>query len=605
MSGRFALLSLVLLAGLLRFSGLSWGLRHVPHWDERVFVDNVWEMHARGDFDHRYYEYPGLFPLILYPAVGAVYREGLPTREAFLAARGVVALLGVLNVGLVYVLGVRLHGRSLGLAAALLLAVSPVDINTSHAVRPDVALQTAVLLAMLAYSRLGAAVRGDLGAGLATGAAVAVKFTGAFLVPSYLAARWLAPGPRLSRVALAGLLGALVLVGATPYALINRAAFFEGLGVQFGAHYSSGGFAPEFQNHIAYYLGKIVFMLGPLGASLAGIGLLSSRRRWRRWLPLLLHILTTLVVMATAEVRFYRHLVPIAGLLCLFAALPLADLGSKRPRLALVAALLAAAWPLGSSLREVTAMAGPSTADRALDWIEEHAVPGALILNGFRGLQQLGIDHSRYDVMSPSSSPERNRRLAREADIVIAVPPTALHVAGWTPTFLVEPESEFSGPAIGLLQVLPSERFLYSALPFDARQLTSSENPEALAGLVDGRPMTRWNTTRPQRAGDWIEVRFPGPTAVARIEMVMGPWPERFARSLEIESQADGEGWRTRDFLEGRPDPNELLRSGRPVSQVLLIDSEPVTAIRVVSALDARRKWGMAELRFFVPRGDP
>ena len=262
MSGRIALLSLLLLAGLLRFTGLSWGLRHVPHWDERVFVDNVWLMHEKGDFDHRYYEYPGLFPLILYPAIGAVYREGPPTREAFLVARGAVALLGVLNVGLVYALGVRLHSRRLGLAAALLLAVSPVDVDTSHTVRPDVAVQTAVLLAMLAYGRLGNAVRGDLRAGLATGAAVAVKFTGAFLVPSYLAARWLAPGPRLSRVALAGFLGVLVLVGTTPYALINRPAYVEDLGVQLGAHFSTGSFAPEFLNHLGYYLRKIVFMLG-------------------------------------------------------------------------------------------------------------------------------------------------------------------------------------------------------------------------------------------------------------------------------------------------------------------------------------------------------
>ncbi len=281
-----------------------------------------------------------------------------------------MALLGVPNVGLVYALGVRLCSRRLGLAAALLLAVSPVDINTSHFVRPDVALQSAVLLAMLAYARLGDNISGDLKAGLATGAAVAIKFTGAFLAPSYVAARWLADGPRLRRVVVAGLLGVLVLVGTTPYA-----AYFEGLGVQFGAHYSAGTLAPQFLKHLGFYLRAIVSALGPLGVLLAGIGLVMARPHWRRWLPLLLHIVTTLIVMATAEVRYPRHLVPTSGLLCLFAALPLVHLGAKRPRLALVAAVLTAAWPLGFSVTQVAAMSRPSTADRTLDWIEGLAVP--------------------------------------------------------------------------------------------------------------------------------------------------------------------------------------------------------------------------------------
>ncbi len=218
------------------------------------------------------------------------------------------------------------------------------------------------------------------------------------------------------------------------------------------------------------------------------------------------------------------------------------------------------------------------------------------------GFQSLGIDRSRYDVVTPTGSPDRDRRLAREADLVIAVPPTALHVDGWTPTFLVEPHTSslFSGPAVGLLQVPAAERFQYAAMPLDASWLTSSENPEALAGLVDGRPMTRWNTTRPQRAGDWIEVRFPDPMAVARIEMDLGPWQGRWVRDLEVLSQTDGPDWRTRKFVEGRPAPDDLVHWKRPVSQVALLESEPVTAILLVCRRGAQRKWGMSELRIFV-----
>jgi len=602
---RIALLSILMLAAALRFAGLGWGLRHVPHWDERVFVENVWQMHTSGDLDHRYYEYPGLFPLMLYPFIGAVHREGPATPEAYLVARSVVALLGVLNVALVYVLGVRYSCWRLGLAAALLLAVSPIDLNTSHMVRPDVALQSAILLGFLVFRRLGEAVAGDLKAGLVLGAAGAIKFTGAFLVPSYLAARWLAPGPRLGRVALAGGVAAFVLVAATPYAIINYPDFVRGLQVQFGAHYNNQAFAPFFLGYLGYYLGKIVFTLGPFGALLAAIGVVLGRGQWRQWLPPLLYVVTTLVVMSTAELRFPRHLVPASGALCLFAALPLARLGLRRPWLALGAAALTAAWPLGSSLVEVKAWVRPSTPDRALDWIDSRAADDAVILNGFHGFQKLGIDRRRYDVLDATGSPQRDRRLAEEADFVIAGRSDAAFVADWALSHVVEPESEFSGPPIVLFEVRPGSRRRYTTLRLEPGWLGTSDNPAALPKLLDGRPRTQWHTSGPQRAGDWIEVSLPSPTPVARIEMEMGPWDKRFARSLELLSRTNAEPWQARTAIDGRPSATELARWGRPVSQVLLLEPVPVTAIRIVAGQAAERKWGVSELRILVPRQQP
>src|SRR5207247_629527 len=52
-------------AALLRFKGLSWGLRHPPHVDEQPFVDYARTLLARDDFDHRFYEYPGLLFYLL------------------------------------------------------------------------------------------------------------------------------------------------------------------------------------------------------------------------------------------------------------------------------------------------------------------------------------------------------------------------------------------------------------------------------------------------------------------------------------------------------------------------------------------------------------
>src|SRR5207245_893514 len=107
------------------------------------------------------------------------------------------------SVGLTYLLGRHLGGRAAGLAACLLVAVSPVEVFTAHMVRPDVALETFVLLAFLAFCRRGPEWRTDLLSGLAVGAATAVKFTGVLVAPSYLVQRLIVPGPRLRRLALA------------------------------------------------------------------------------------------------------------------------------------------------------------------------------------------------------------------------------------------------------------------------------------------------------------------------------------------------------------------------------------------------------------------
>lgn len=148
------LASLLALAAVLRFGALGWGLRHEPHIDERYFVENVGWMLAHRDLDHRFDEYPGLVFHLLTPVL-AWFDPPRFGAEAYLAARAVIAAFGVASVGLVYVLGARLAGAATGLVAALLLAVSPTEVQTAHMVRPDVVLE-AFALASLLVRGLGA-----------------------------------------------------------------------------------------------------------------------------------------------------------------------------------------------------------------------------------------------------------------------------------------------------------------------------------------------------------------------------------------------------------------------------------------------------------------
>lgn len=234
--GTRALLGAVLVLGAtLRFSGLAWGLRHTPDMDERYFVESVAEMLEHDDLDHRFHEYPALFFYLLRPVLALEPRPF--GASAYLLARGVVAAFGVLSVGLTYLLGARLFGRRTGLAAAAFLAVSPVEVHTAHMVRPDVALESFVLLGLLAFTRIGARVRDDLLAGAAVGAATAVKFSGVLVAVPYLAQRLVTPPFRFFRLVLAGTASIAVFALLSPYSFLHFGDFAKGVHTQVAYHY--------------------------------------------------------------------------------------------------------------------------------------------------------------------------------------------------------------------------------------------------------------------------------------------------------------------------------------------------------------------------------
>src|SRR5262245_52412322 len=175
-------------------------------------------MLGRGDLDHAYYEYPGLTFYLLAPVLGLLRLHG---PGAYLAARAIVAVFSVLNVALSYRLGSALKGPAAGLAAAALMAVSPAEVRVAHMVRPDVILETLSLLALLSFLRLGERARDDVLAGAAIGAAVAVKFTGVLLLPSYLVQRWLTPPRGWHQPLLAGLASVLSFGLLSPYSFLH------------------------------------------------------------------------------------------------------------------------------------------------------------------------------------------------------------------------------------------------------------------------------------------------------------------------------------------------------------------------------------------------
>ncbi len=596
-----------MVAAALRGTGLGWGLRHPPHFDERVFVENARQMAERGDLDHRYYEYPGLFFHLLRPVL-ALGEGGETSAQHYRLARGMVAAFGVLGCAVTYLLGRALAGPVVGLVGALLVAVSPVAVHTAHMVRPDVVLQVFVTAALVALVHLGPRLRHDALAGGLVGMSVAVKFSGAFLLPAYLLRRALAPGPRLRGALLAGAVGAVVFVAATPYALVNAREFVAGVETQVGYHYEEGegGSAPGFGLAAAYAL-VWLRALGAPAAVLALAGLaLALRDDPRRWLPLLALPLVTLAVMATQRFLFWRHLLPSLAVPALLSALAieaLAAAAARRARLpppALTTALavLVAAVPLARSLEYVRDIARPGTKDLALDWARSHVPDGARVLSS---VERLGLDPRRLEVTEVARLGPHDGPLVLEMDFVFATGADDAHaLAGLVERGHFVPESAVAGPTLRVLTPPAAARPAYRLLPLASDQLRASENSNERAHASDGDPATLWRTEDPQRPGDWLAAELRESARLARIELLLGPHVRFAARELQVAVSADGIAWTDVRSRPARPPVAGQRPEQGPLSQVLVLTPPVATRfVRVGLRRSGAHRWGVAELRLF------
>jgi len=593
---RAALLGVLLLAAALRYAGLGWGLRHPPHPDEGVFLDNVALMIRSGDLDHRYYQYPGLFFYMLYPLVYVLPHDP-PGPSAYLAARALVAAFGVAACALIDVLGRKVAGSGAGLLAALLLAVSPVAVETAHMVRPDVVLQAFTIVALLALPRVGPRFGGDALSGLALGLAGAVKFTAVFLVPSYLTRRLVAPGPRVRGALLAAAIALTVFVAASPYAALHVGEFVAGVRAQVGYHYQERGLAPvSYGRMVLFYLESSGKALGLPAALLCVVGLLPALRNGRGWAPLLLLPVTAIAVLATSDVKHDRFLLPALSVPFVLAGVGAERLAGPRRGAFVLVAAAATALPLLSSLTYLRGVVSPSTRDRARDAVEANASRGSLIVSS---VERLGLDPLPVEVMELDGLGREQRPQIQEADLVVSTEnDDAEAVAGLDKVLAAEPVNPWNGPRITVWRVPASVRPARRRLRLEAGWLSASENLAELPQAVDGRDDTWWRTETVQRPGDWLQVTLPQPARLDRVELDVDGNGRLGARELKLLVSADG-----RDFVEastrpGRPALDDQRVEGKCHSQVFLL-TPPVEgrALRLVLTRPGAHRWGVAELR--------
>lgn len=571
--------ALMALALALRLHRLDWGLQHLPDYDERIFVEEALGMIARGDWDHRFYEYPGLLLWMLRILLEATGARGA---EAYLASRVLVAVFSTATVGLVFAIASAWVSRRAAIAAALLLAVSPLDVETAHMLRPDAVIAPLLLLAMFLAVPMSGVPR--LGAGvLAATVATAMKFSAAIV---FAPLAGVAAMTRLRPTRAIGLgVGALVLFATlSPYTFLAGAESLSGMRTQVGYHYDEteapglpamlGGFLTDTLPRAVSWPGAILCAWGVV------VGWRSGRAQTRLWLsfPAL-----WLIVFSTSGARYGRFLVPILGALCIVLAVGIEDLLRRSRPIAAGAGLLVAAGIAlsGTGTRWFLAEIGGLTMDRAL--VAARSVPNVR----FVGSPIVDIGALSGDPLEVTPLPGfRGAEAAAAQFDVLILPADMESPRGFHEMARIEPTSAHSGPALAVHRA-PSR---FEVRPLDpAGSTLRSSAPDREAQLRDGVASTRW---RSEGSRGFIEIRFAAATTPARVELDFGASPPD--RDFDV-VLTDDRG--ALDTLALRP-PIGRQRTGAPFSQVIVWSGRPTETLRL--DLHGAAPLRIGELRVFV-----
>jgi 4-amino-4-deoxy-L-arabinose transferase-like glycosyltransferase len=283
---------ILLLALGVRSWGLSFGLPYLYHPDEPTYVTTAQEMFKKGDLNPHSFYFPSLFydinalayvPFYLVGSVTgtthslndmappAMLTSGVgvsPRPATFMLGRIVSLLFGVGAVLLVYVVGRQLtRSRLVGLLGALLMAISPGNVQHSRYITPDVIQVFFILLAFWGAVSVfqHGRTRDYVFAGLGVGLAASAKYNGALIVLTMVGAHFLRHGWRGLRdwrLYMALALAPVGFVLTTPYALFDTQALMIGLETE-AQHYATGHVGMD-GDTLRWYLEYLGLTGGPI-----------------------------------------------------------------------------------------------------------------------------------------------------------------------------------------------------------------------------------------------------------------------------------------------------------------------------------------------------
>jgi len=337
-------------AAVVRLWGIGFGLPYADARPDETAIAGPAVSFLSGNLSPGRYFYPALQMYVLALIYLAYYRVSKPfagyatlaafaeSRRQSLApffylSRGLSALMGTLTIWWVYAIGRRVFGRTVGLVAALFLALSFLHVRDSHFGVTDVPMTGLIVLTVLAILRWHETgrLRDAALAGLAGGLATSTKYNGLGLWVPFgvaVAQRWIetrrpnADETRalLGSIAAFGLVFALAFLGGSPYTLIEWNQFVLDTSAQGDTLVRGHGLVLSrgWWHHarvtLPAALGWPVYL-----CSVAGVaGLLVTR--FRRSAILLSFPIAYYVVAGEGMTVFARYMIPVLPFLAIAAA---------------------------------------------------------------------------------------------------------------------------------------------------------------------------------------------------------------------------------------------------------------------------------------------
>ncbi|MCL5257566.1 MAG: glycosyltransferase family 39 protein [Chloroflexi bacterium] len=460
-----ALLALVLAIILLvsfglRLWGIVWSLPYVDHPDEGVIVDHAIRFLKTGNLDPAFFNWPSL---CMYFTAGVYWLhflvewlQGLQTTpsqlpdstfiftaapDLYIWGRATTAVLGTALVAVTYLIGSRHFGKNVGLIAAGLAAVSPLLIENSHYITPDIPVALLVALAlMLALEGLRAGTNAPLlWSGLFVGLAASAKYNGIVVgvaivvvwllraIPAGTGLRILAlvrsfslRALRTPSIVAVPVLAVAGFLAFTPFAVLDWPKFSHDMlfhiGIYEGERYLPMADVPIWLNYLVSLFGRGEWPV--LLSATGGVALLLWRRS-RPALVLLVFAMVYFVFFNQFPSFFLRNMVPLIPVLAVLGAVFIEFLLVKAGGLfnkgALVVACLVLPTLLVPSLYrsfvEDRYMSQKDTRTMATEWIEAAVAQGGRVAAELHPLQWVGVDHVLDD-----GQPLNSRKLEWYAD---------------------------------------------------------------------------------------------------------------------------------------------------------------------------------------------
>ena len=392
--------ALTLAALALRLTGIDFGLPVALEQDCKIPLQverlESGDPHPEQDPEFRWYpllvaRLATLGPNRAEAPVGApLERQLAAAARPHVTVRTTVALLAVLAVPGTFLLARAFLAPGWSLVAAAWVAFSLLGQSFAQQSRPHAPAAALYLVAVLAALRLRRRPSWGsyLCAGVATALALGTLQSAVLLAPALAAAHLLREGPRRlldPKLALLLLPIALALPVFYPFLQVGSG---ENV-LELGGHLI---FLEQFNGRGFFALARALVSYEPVLLALAVLGALAlvlpkgrdrsppSGARRADLAVVLAFALPYLAVFGLYERTYERFALPLVPYLACLAAYAPARLAERRPRAAILLALLALALPAYGCARLAWIRSRPHTSERAAHWVAEHVDPADEVL---------------------------------------------------------------------------------------------------------------------------------------------------------------------------------------------------------------------------------